>query len=252
MGVIKRIFKGWNAFELVLLTVSVTVIPVLGIVYGSSVFELVASVGGAVASLFYCKGKIEGYFLSLVTMAFEIVAAWQVMLFATVFNIFAFAYPMVFFGILSWARNRRRDADKGRVVVIGGVKAKEMLIVLAVAPFVAVGVFFMLQAFGTKFLVVSTIMSVVGMVAAYLIARRSKMCFFLYAALDLINGVLWTLLLIEGHVGAVAIIAMCAIYFVMDIYAIIEWQRLQKRQETRGIVDGKKSDVILNEAKKLA
>jgi nicotinamide mononucleotide transporter PnuC len=226
----KKTFKGWTWFEYLILVIAVFVMPILGMAFRASPFEMAFAVGASITSLLFAKGKMAGYFLCLFVMAAEVVVAWSVHLYSSVLLIFFIAYPTVVYGIFNWARNKRNDKAKGRVVRISRVTKQELLLIAFLAPFVWTGLFFLLDAFGTRSLALATTVTVVGIAANYLLARRSKICMLLFMICDIIGILIWTSLLVEGHTGAVVIIALCVMYLITDIHGLREWGKLKTRQ----------------------
>ena len=226
----RRFFRGWNAFEMCLFVFAVTVIPILGIIFGSTIWEILAATSTSVATICFSKGKIEGYFLSIATMSLGLVVAINVSLYSSVITILLFSAPMVFLGLFSWFRNRRVDTKKGNVVVISKVGWRELCFVLVFALLATVGAFFILRAFDTAFLGFETALVSVKLLASYLIARRSVLCYPFYIISDFLYIALWTLLLVGGHTGAIVMIMLGLMFLVTDVYGIFEWRRLAKSQ----------------------
>ena len=226
----RNFFRGWNTFELCLFIFAITVIPILGIVFDSTIWEILLGTLTSVTTILFSKGRIEGYFLSIVTMTLGIIVALNVSVYSSIITILLFSAPMVFWGLFSWFKNRRVDTKKGNVVIVSKVGWRELCLVLFLSVLAGVGAFFILRAFDTAFLWLETLMVTVKLLASYLIARRSILCYPFYIVSDIIYIALWTLLLVGGHTGAIVLIMLGLMFFVTDIYGIYEWRRLAKGQ----------------------
>jgi nicotinamide mononucleotide transporter PnuC len=141
------------------------------------------------------------------------------------------AYPTMFYGIYNWAKNRVNDKSKGQVVRVRNVRIRELLVIIALTPLVWAGLFFMLRAFGTAFVVLATCGTLLSITGAYFLARRSWFSMFFYVIADFTGIAIWILIFIGGHTGAVAMIALCVMYLITDLYGIYQWGSLKKRQE---------------------
>jgi len=230
---LKNFFKGWNAFEYVLLFVALTVPPTLGIVFKSSIFEILAATVASVVAIIFAKGKVEAYFLAFVSASLELVVAWQVGFYNTVIVIIATVYPALVFGIWSWVKNKRNDEKKGQVVKVSTIRWRELLLVAVVTPALWLGVFFMLRALGSQLYVLGAFLTVTSTLGLYFLVRRSRLSMFVWVVGDLIFISMWLLLLLQGHTGAVAILALGVMWLVTDFYGIYMWNKLKKAQEEK-------------------
>ena len=89
--------------------------------------------------------------------------------------------------------------------------------------------YFILKAFGTNSLMLSTVSVTTSFFAAYLTFRRSQFYALAYAANDLVLIFLWIIATLANSVYLP--VAICfAMFFVNDIYGFINWNKISKRQ----------------------
>lgn len=230
MRIIKSLFKGWNAFEIVLLFTGLILPVAMGIAFDSGFLEILTTILSITMSLLVAKGKISGYILFLLSMALYAVVCWKNAVYGEVILILVFQYPVVFWGIRSWLRNKRTDAKKGQVVVIKKVSTREVVITFASQLVMGIGYFFILKALGTEQLLVSTILFAWSIASTYLLARRSDLSLLAYTINDIIAIVLWALILADGASGAAVVLVLQGMYLINDSYGVFIWHRLRASQ----------------------
>ena len=101
--------------------------------------------------------------------------------------------------------------------------------VLTVA--VTVAFYFILGAFDTANLLVSTFSITTSFSASYLMFRRSPYYALLYAANDIVLIVLWTLAAMKD-ISYVSVIICFVAFLANDIYGFVSWRKMQKRQNS--------------------
>ena len=94
---------------------------------------------------------------------------------------------------------------------------------------VTVAFYFILKAFDTANLLVSTFSITTSFGAAYLTMRRSPYYALWYAANDIVLIVLWTLAAIKD-ISYISVIICFAAFLINDIYGFISWRKMEKRQ----------------------
>jgi len=229
---LKKLFKGWSAFEIILLILGLTVPATIGIAFGSGVLEILAATLSVTQALLIAKGKISGYLLCLVSMILYAIVCFNNAVYGEVIMI-AVSYPIILWGIRTWIKNKRIDTKKGQVVVINKISRKEVAILIASQAVMGIGYFFLLQALNTQQLVVSTILFAWSVVAAYLLARRSSLSLIAFFINDIIGIVLWALIIAGGTTSAAAVLVMPMMYLLNDGYGIFMWRKLRANQSKK-------------------
>ena len=218
-----------------MLFVAVAVPLALGLIFSSSWIQIVASSSVAVVVLFFAKAKIEGYFLSLLSVTTFVIVAWDERLFGEVIIQLGIATPIMLVGFVAWLRSIKSNKEKGEAAEISICKTpvKELFIMFAVLAAASVGIYFLLRAFETEILIVSTLSVVVSLGASYLLlVRKSYYGMFGFVLTDIVQITLWSLLLAStGDLALVPMVAMSAILLVLDSYGILNWRKKYKLQQ---------------------
>ena len=89
--------------------------------------------------------------------------------------------------------------------------------------------FFILRAFNTANLIVSTISIFTSFLACYLTFRRSEYFALAYAANDIVLIVLWIMASIYDT-KYISVVVCFVAFFVNDIYGYINWRKMKLRQ----------------------
>jgi len=104
---------------------------------------------------------------------------------------------MYIIGIISWIRHQNKDTN---TVEVNKIEIKEWIIVLIASIICFIWIYFLLKAFNTKELFISSISVIDSLFAIYLGVRRSKYSFHFYVFNDLILILLWGIPVISGEI----------------------------------------------------
>lgn len=136
-------------------------------------------------------------------------------------------FPMYIIGIVSWFKHKNKETDS---VEVNKISKKEWIIVAIVFVAVFVGIYYLLKAFNTNELVVSTISVLASLFAIYLQIRRSRFSFSFYMINDIILMVLWGIPVISGNLLLLPMVLNPIINFINDSYGFYNWKKLEKEQ----------------------
>ena len=177
-------------------------------------------------SLFLSKGKTLSYIIGLVSCVLYIVVSFQNKYYGEIIITLTMSIPIMIFGMISWIRNQ----DSTKTVIVNKIKAKELTFLIVSQVVMFWGYYFMLKAFDTESLIISSLSICVSFFASYLEARRSDLCFFMYAINDIILICLWIMPIVYGDMSALAILVSPCLMLISDIYGIFNWKKIKKTQ----------------------
>ena len=175
------------------------------------------------------KGKVITQFLGIFYFAFYIVISYFQSYYGEVILYSIIMIPLYIYGIIHWLRNR--DKKENVVIVRSNLSKKEWIWSSACFVLVCVGVFFLLKALGTAQLWLSTIVFVSILPAVYLLVRRVKWNQVAFLFNDIALPILWLVLVFEGRLEFIPMCVGHLFQVVYDIYGLIEWNRLEKKQK---------------------
>ena len=137
--------------------------------------------------------------------------------------------PMALFALVAWLRHPH-NGNKAEVQV-NRLTGKETVFMAALTAVVTVVFYFLLAAFHTANLLLSTISVTTSFLAVYLTFRRSAYFAIAYAANDIVLIFLWMLAALS-NLSYVSVIICFITFLANDLYGFITWLRIQKRQES--------------------
>lgn len=240
---LKRVFRSlfvelkW--YEIAFLMAGFASTIALTIIFKSGILDCFTSLFTILWCFLLAKGKVFGHIVGIIATLLYIIVSIQVAYYGEVLLSAAITIPMSIWAFVEWFKNKRMDKSQGEVVVIKAVRAKELLILLASQIALFPALYFLLKAFGTEFLAVSTLSVSANIIATYLLIRRSDLNWCVWVANSLITLSLWMYLTIVKDISYITLAIMSLFLFVNNIYGFINWQRLKKSQ-------GEKKQVLEN------
>lgn len=95
--------------------------------------------------------------------------------------------------------------------------------------------YFILKAFNTDLLIISSISIVTSVLASYFEARRSELSLFCYIANDIVIITLWLIPIINGQTELISVLVGPILLLINDIYGSYNWKKLKKQQKEKGV-----------------
>ena len=222
-----KYFKNWTRFEKILLISSVLLISLVGIIFKADLLTTICSIVGVITALLLAKGKNLGQIFGLLIVALYSIVSFKNGFYGEVIIYLCIMLPMYIIGIISWIRHQNKDTD---TVEVNKIEIKEWIIVLIASIICFIGIYFLLKAFKTKELFISSISVIDSLFAIYLGVRRSKYSFHFYVFNDLILILLWGIPVISGEIILIPMVFNPIINLINDIYGIHNWKKLEKAQ----------------------
>lgn len=209
----------------------VTTLVTAGIIFNSG-FGIIL---GCVLS-FFCvftqsKGLIITHLFCFFGSLFYMTIAFGASLYGEVITNGLFA-GMEIVGFINWIRHM--DDNKVQVLVGRDFSLKEWIYSILGCAVVSVGVFFLLRAINTSFIWTSIVSFFTLVVAFYLLVRRNRFSQLVFLINDLFVVNLWILTVLGGSLMHIPMIINVVFQVSLDIYGIITWKKLAKRQSEKG------------------
>lgn len=227
---VKRFFKGWNRFEKAFLLALLVLPAVFTLVFHGTLIGCLSTTLYLFWCLYLAKGKHYANIIGIVALLLYAYVSYTVHYYGEVIISLVIFLPLIVYGLISWLRNKRYDEDKGNVVVVAHTNKKEVLIAVLSQLVMGIGYYFLLKAFGTAFLPVSTLSIMASAVATFMLARRNQYSFIVYVINDTVLVVLWGYMVVSGNLEYLQILLMPAMLLISDTYAVMNWSKLKKSQ----------------------
>jgi nicotinamide mononucleotide transporter PnuC len=193
---------------------------------------LAASLVGATALIFLAKGNPIGQLLTIVFSILYGVISYTFSYYGEMVTYLGMTAPMALCALISWLKNPY-NGNRSEVKV-NHLQIREwgFLSILTVA--VTIVFFFVLRFFQTANLLPSTLSVSTSFLAVYLTFRRSPYYALAYAVNDIILIILWSLATRTDQ-SYLSVVICFLMFFANDIYGFINWTKMKKRQENKGV-----------------
>lgn len=189
--------------------------------------NLAASLVGITSLIFAAKANPVGQALMIIFSALYGIISFGFAYYGEMITYLGMTLPMSVISLISWLRhpfNGRKSEVK-----VNRVHRREVLFMCALSIVVSAAFYFILKAFGTANLPLSTLSVTTSFIAVYLTFRRSPFFAAAYAANDVVLIILWILAAREDS-GYISVAVCFAAFLVNDLYGLISWRRIAKEQ----------------------
>lgn len=227
---IKKYFQDWNKFELSLLIFGLIASIMSTIIFNSTIIDTLYTSLYLITALLMSKGKVESYFVGVVSVFFYGIVSYTQGYYGELIITVFLTFPIMIIGIISWLRHQ----DK-YTVIISSLSKKEITIALLSQLVLFWVYYFLLKAFNTESLVISSISIVTSVLASYFEARRSELSLFCYVANDVVIITLWLIPIVNGQIELISVLVGPILLLINDIYGSYNWRKLKKQQKEKGI-----------------
>ena len=223
-----NILKDWSKFEKTLLFGNIIVVSTVGIIFKADLLTTACSIIGINTALLLAKGKNLGQLLGILITLLYSILSFKNKYYGEVLIYVFLMLPMFVVGTFSWIKHQNKKTNS---VEINNIKAKEWIIVSIVFIGVFIGIYYVLKAFNTNELIVSTASVLASLFAVYLQVRRSKYSFSFYIVNDIILFILWGTPVFKGNYTLIPMLLNPVFNFINDLYGFYYWRKTEKIQK---------------------
>lgn len=218
----------FTKFEITLWCVSVAIIILSSILFSAEdLLTLVASIVGATFLILNAKGNVWGQVLTVVFSVLYGIISYETAYYGEMITYLGMTAPIAVASVVSWIKN---PVEKGKnEVKVNHLKGKEYIFLLVISCIITCAFYFILKAFDTAVLWLSTLSVFTSFVASYLTMRRSEYFALGYAANDIVLIGLWVIASLENN-GYIAVVICFSVFLINDLYGFISWSKMKKSQ----------------------
>ena len=189
---------------------------------------LAASLVGVTSLIFSAKGNPIGQGLMVVFSLLYGVISWQVAYYGEMITYLGMTMPMAVAALVSWLRHPYKG-NRAQVQV-DRLREGEWLLLALLTAAVTAAFFFILRAFHTANLALSTLSVTTSFAAVYLTFRRNPHYALAYALNDAVLILLWLLAARTQQRYLSVAVCFCA-FLVNDLYGFLCWRAMEKHQQ---------------------
>ena len=193
-----------------------------------SLLTLAASLVGATSLIFNAKGHPFGQLLMVVFSLLYGIISYTFSYYGEMITYLGMTMPMAVFALISWMKNPY-NGNRSEVKV-NRIGATESVFMWIAALCVTLLFYWILKAFDTANLLLSSISVTTSFLAVYLTFRRCPSFALAYAANDVVLILLWSMAS-AADIHYLSVTVCFATFLLNDIYGFISWQRMMKRQQ---------------------
>ena len=222
--------KGYfTLFEILLWSISVIVLIASFLIFSTNQYHyLIGSIIGVTALIFLAKGNLVGQILTIIFAVFYGIISYSYKYYGEMITYIFMSAPTALIALISWLKNPY--GNNKYEVKINEISKKEWCLVIVLSIFVTFAFYFILKAFDTTNLIVSTISVTTSFLASYLAARRSRFYAIIYALNDIVLIILWGLACIN-QIAYIPMVICFASFLINDLYGFVNWTKTMKKQK---------------------
>ena len=226
----KKILSYFN--ELSLFEKGLWIVSVIAVLLSSAAtgfgdpLSTIASLIGVTALIFVAKGYVIGQVLTIVFAFFYGFISFFFCYYGEMITYLSMSAPMAALATVEWLRNPYKGTKEVKIKKLTPLSAVLLFISCALVTF---AFYFILKAFGTASLVVSTFSVTTSYLASALTFLRSPYYALAYAANDIVLIVLWIIASLSD-ISCIPITVCFIMFFANDIYGFYNWKRMAENQ----------------------
>jgi nicotinamide mononucleotide transporter PnuC len=224
----KNVVRELTKFEWGLWLTSVTVIIISSLLVPEpDIMSMIASFIGVTALIFVAKGYVLGQILCIIFAVFYGVVSFYARYYGEMITYLGMSAPAALFATISWLRNPYKKSSE---VKIARLTRGKFIVLCVAAVFVTWAFYHILGMLGTANVLVSTVSVATSFFASMLLIFRNPWYALAYALNDIVLITLWVMAALTDPSSA-PMIACFVMFFINDMYGLIQWTKRQKRQE---------------------
>lgn len=231
MKKISTFLKSFTPFEAALWFCSVAAILLSFFLCGNTDYvNLTTSLIGACSLILVSKGNVAGQFLVVVFSVFYGVVSFYFRYYGEMVTYLGMSAPMAIASVILWLKNPYQRDSGVTEVKVNKLSKKEWILLIPLSLAVTVAFYFILKAFHTANLIVSTVSVLTSFLAVYLCMRRCEFYALAYALNDVVLIVLWALAA-RADTEYIALVICFVVFLINDLYGFWQWSRMKRRQK---------------------
>lgn len=226
----KNYFSDWNKFEKIFLILGLSISILSSVIFNGTLIDTLYTSSYLITALLMAKGKVECYFVGFVSVFFYGIVSYNQAYYGELLITIFLTFPIMIIGIVSWLRHQDKEDD---VVIISNLSKKEIIISFASQLILFWIYYFILKAFNTDLLIISSLSVVTSVLASYFEARRSELSLYCYIANDLVIITLWLIPIVNGQTNLISVLVGPILLLINDIYGSYNWNKLKQTQKQK-------------------
>lgn len=207
---------------------SVALIAAAFLVFDRSNYIAAAnSLIGVTSLIFVAKGNPVGQVLAIIFSMLYGYVSYTYAYYGEMITYLGMTMPMACFSLVSWLKNPYGSGHSQ--VKVNRLTGREYAFLALLTAAVTAAFYFILRAFGTANLPLSTFSVTTSFAAVYLTFRRSPYYAIAYSLNDIVLIILWSLATFDD-ISYLSVVMCFAAFLANDIYGFCSWRKMQRDQ----------------------
>lgn len=226
-----NILSYFTKFEIILWCSSVTAIIISFFAFHQDNFlNLITSLIGATFLILNAKGNVWGQILTIVFSILYGIISYSLAYYGEMITYMGMTMPIAIISTITWVKN---PSQKGKnEVKVNKLNGWEYIFMTFLSIAITIIFYFILKAFDTAVLKLSTISVFTSFIASYLTMRRSEYYAIGYATNDIVLIILWNIAA-DSDKQYLSVVICFIVFLVNDIYGYINWLKMKKNQSQK-------------------
>ncbi len=191
--------------------------------------NLIGTAVGVTALIFIARGDVWGQALSVLFGILYSITSLRYHYYGEMITYLGMTAPIALMSVITWLKNPYKEGE--HEVKISRLTKRQAVLMVILTAAVTVAFYFILRAFHTANLIVSTVSIATSFLASYLMLFRNSYYAIAYAANDLVLITLWVMATLED-LSFLPMILCFVMFFINDLYGFISWKQREKAQGT--------------------
>ncbi len=187
---------------------------------------LIASLVGLTSLILNARGEVLGQALMVLFSLLYGAISWTFRYYGEMITYLGMTAPIAAAAVVSWLRHPFAGTSE---VQVSRLSPRAVRFVIACTVLTTWAFYYILRAFGTANLLMSTLSVTTSFLGASLTFLRSPYYALGYAANDVVLILLWILASIENP-AYLPMILCFSMFLINDLYGYVAWRQMQKRQ----------------------
>lgn len=190
------------------------------------VLTLISSLVGLTSLILNARGDVLGQMLMVLFSVLYGVISYSFRYYGEMITYLGMTAPIALAAVVSWLRHPFKDSAE---VAVRRISPWEVFLLLLLTVLITWAFYYILRAFGTANLAMSTLSVTTSFLGASLTFLRSPYYALGYAANDVVLIVLWVLASVQNP-AYLPMILCFFMFLINDLYGYAAWRQMQRRQ----------------------
>ncbi|MCR5605869.1 MAG: nicotinamide riboside transporter PnuC [Treponema sp.] len=195
-------------------------------------FTLFATLTGVTSLIFVAKGNVIGHFIGLVFDVIYAIVSFKFRYYGEMITYMGMAAPASLVASVIWLKNL--NGKEKAVVRMEHMTVNKFILATVLTILVTIAFYFILGAFNTKNLTISTFSVTTSFFAALFSIMRLPYYAIAYSANDIVLIIMWIMASKENP-GYIPMIFCFVIFLANDIYGYLNWKKIRAEQEAKAV-----------------